>query len=71
MIDKAAIVTERHAPRHAERALILGWNRRGPAVASELSCYMTDNSVHHNRRRYAGLCRSDRQALAGKQECAA
>lgn len=44
-IDTTMINTGSRAAMRAERALILGWNRLGPAVASELSHYMTGASV--------------------------
>jgi hypothetical protein len=44
-VDEAAMAASAAAPTQAERALILGWNRRGAAVASELSYYMAPNSV--------------------------
>ena len=44
-VNMAAINTGGRITTHAERAIILGWNRLGPTVASELSCYMMPNSV--------------------------
>ncbi len=39
-IDAAALVTPKPKTHAAERSLILGWNRRGPAIAFELSRYV-------------------------------
>lgn len=43
-IDAAAIVPAKAKERHAERTLILGWNRRGGAIAFELSRYVAPGS---------------------------
>lgn len=44
-IDAAAILKPRPVRRRAERTLILGWNRRGPMIVSELSRYVIAGSV--------------------------
>lgn len=44
-VEAAAINTGVRVIRRAERAIILGWNRLGSAVASELSEYMTPGSA--------------------------
>ncbi|HEY4939953.1 MAG TPA: hypothetical protein VII56_00875 [Rhizomicrobium sp.] len=42
--DAAAIQEVKPKLRHPERSLILGWNRRGPAIAFELSRYVAAGS---------------------------
>ncbi|HEX2590166.1 MAG TPA: hypothetical protein VHL34_01650, partial [Rhizomicrobium sp.] len=44
-IDAAAILAPKTAEKTAERTLILGWNRRGPMIAFELSRYVAPGSV--------------------------
>jgi voltage-gated potassium channel Kch len=44
-VDHAAIALYRPPARVAERALMLGWNRRGPTIAYELSRYVAPGSV--------------------------
>ncbi|MEI9992735.1 MAG: hypothetical protein WDM86_22210 [Rhizomicrobium sp.] len=44
-IDEAAFAIYAPARKTAERSLILGWNRRGPAIAFELSRYVAPGSV--------------------------
>jgi voltage-gated potassium channel Kch len=43
-IDASAIRPHVPAPKEAERSLILGWNRRGAAIAFELSRYVAPGS---------------------------
>ncbi|MBV9903130.1 MAG: hypothetical protein JO346_00970 [Alphaproteobacteria bacterium] len=43
-IDAAAILPYTPAPKKPERCLILGWNRRGAAIAFELSRYVAPGS---------------------------
>lgn len=44
-VDVAAIRKPKAVKRTAERVLILGWNRRGPMIAYELSRYVKPGSV--------------------------
>jgi len=44
-IDETVIRTAPPRTRKAERTLILGWNRRGPMIAYELSRYVAPGSV--------------------------
>lgn len=44
-IDDQAIRTPQNPERTAERVLIIGWNRRGPMIAHELSRYVKPGSV--------------------------
>lgn len=44
-VDTAAIRKPRAVKRTAERVLILGWNRRGPMIAFELSRYVKPGSL--------------------------
>ncbi|MEJ0026502.1 MAG: hypothetical protein WDN01_10780 [Rhizomicrobium sp.] len=44
-IDEAAFAIYAPVQKKAERSLILGWNRRGPAIAFELSRYVAPGSV--------------------------
>jgi len=44
-IDRSAIRKPRAVRRSAERILIIGWNRRGPLIALELSRYVKPGSV--------------------------
>ena len=44
-IDTAAIVPAARPAKKPERSLILGWNRRGPAIAFELSRYVAPGSL--------------------------
>jgi len=44
-IDKNAVIAPVRQPQGKERTLILGWNRRGPIIASEMSRYVTEGSV--------------------------
>ena len=44
-IDHSAIMVPKHAERVPERTLMLGWNRRGPMIAFELSRYVAPGSV--------------------------
>ncbi len=44
-VDHTAIALYRREERHAERTLMLGWNRRGPMIAFELSRYVAPGSV--------------------------
>lgn len=43
--DEAVIRTPPRPERHAERTLVLGWNRRGPLIARELSLYAAPGSL--------------------------
>lgn len=43
-LDKEAILAPFKRPVGAERTLVLGWNRRGPIIATELSRYVTPGS---------------------------
>lgn len=43
-IDEASIKLHTPEPRKPERSLILGWNRRGPMIAFELSRYVAPGS---------------------------
>ncbi|MFN7010087.1 MAG: CASTOR/POLLUX-related putative ion channel [Allorhizobium sp.] len=43
-LDKEAILPPFKRPVGAERTLVLGWNRRGPIIATELSRYVTPGS---------------------------
>jgi voltage-gated potassium channel Kch len=43
-IDKGAIKPIVKRPRTAEKTLILGWNRRGPIIATELARYVAPGS---------------------------
>ncbi|OYX29981.1 MAG: hypothetical protein B7Z01_15065, partial [Brevundimonas subvibrioides] len=45
LIDAAAVRAPKAVRRKAERVLIIGWNRRGPMIASELSKYVRPGSV--------------------------
>jgi len=45
LIDASAIRAPRSVRRKAERVLIIGWNRRGPMIAHELSKYVRPGSV--------------------------
>jgi voltage-gated potassium channel Kch len=44
-VDHTAIALARRPERVAERTLMLGWNRRGPMIAFELSRYVAPGSV--------------------------
>lgn len=44
-VDHTAIALYRKQERTAERTLMLGWNRRGPMIAFELSRYVAPGSV--------------------------
>jgi voltage-gated potassium channel Kch len=44
-IDPAAIQMPAKPEKHAERILMLGWNRRGPIIAYELSRYVAPGSM--------------------------
>jgi voltage-gated potassium channel Kch len=44
-VDAQAIVLPRRIERPAERTLMLGWNRRGPMIAFELSRYVAPGSL--------------------------
>ncbi len=44
-VDSAAIVLPQRPLRHPERTLMLGWNRRGPMIAFELSRYVEPGSL--------------------------
>jgi voltage-gated potassium channel Kch len=44
-IDTAAILGPRSVEAKPERTLILGWNRRGPIIAYELSRYVAPGSI--------------------------
>jgi voltage-gated potassium channel Kch len=44
-IDNRAIAPPQRSDRHAERTLMLGWNRRGPMIAFELSRYVAPGSL--------------------------
>ncbi|HEV7719568.1 MAG TPA: hypothetical protein VGO70_11400 [Arsenicitalea sp.] len=44
-IDLAAILEPRPVVRQPERTLMLGWNRRGPMIAFELSRYVAPGSI--------------------------
>jgi voltage-gated potassium channel Kch len=44
-VDIAALRKPKTVRRSAERILILGWNRRGPMIASELSKYVKPDSL--------------------------
>jgi len=44
-VDHAAITLYRRQEKAAERTLMLGWNRRGPMIAFELSRYVAPGSV--------------------------
>ncbi|MDP3895091.1 MAG: hypothetical protein Q8Q62_00295 [Mesorhizobium sp.] len=44
-IDEAAIVAPRRQEPGPEKTLILGWNRRGPTIAQELSRYVAPGST--------------------------
>ena len=44
-VDVAALRKPKAVKRSAERILILGWNRRGPMIASELSKYVKPGSL--------------------------
>lgn len=44
-VDIAAIRPAQLRPRRPERTLILGWNRRGPMIAFELSRYVAPGSL--------------------------
>lgn len=43
-IDRSAIVQRPHAPNAPERTLVLGWNRRGPIIVSEMDKYVAPGS---------------------------
>ncbi|WP_304166314.1 hypothetical protein [Phenylobacterium aquaticum] len=43
-IDRSVIQQPRARPRPVERTLILGWNRRGPNIVTELSRYLSPGS---------------------------
>ena len=45
-----------------ERTLLLGWNRRGPMIAFELSRYVAPGIAAHHRRRYARAAGRGRSA---------
>jgi voltage-gated potassium channel Kch len=45
LIDASAVRAPKAVRRKAERVLIIGWNRRGPMIASELSKYVRPGSV--------------------------
>lgn len=44
-VDDGAVLKPRAVRRKAERVLILGWNRRGPMIAHELSRYVQPGSL--------------------------
>ena len=44
-VDHTAIAVYRRTEKTAERTLLLGWNRRGPIIAFELSRYVAPGSV--------------------------
>jgi voltage-gated potassium channel Kch len=44
-VDAGAIAAPQQVERHAERTLMLGWNRRGPIIAFELSRYVAPGSL--------------------------
>jgi voltage-gated potassium channel Kch len=44
-VDHAAITLARRLERAPERTLLLGWNRRGPMIAFELSRYVAPGSL--------------------------
>ena len=44
-VDHTAIALHRRQDKSAERTLMLGWNRRGPMIAFELSRYVEPGSV--------------------------
>ncbi len=44
-VDTAALRSPKPVKRSTERVLILGWNRRGPMIAHELSRYVKPGSV--------------------------
>ncbi len=44
-VDASAIRTPKAVRRKAEKTLIIGWNRRGPMIAYELSKYVRPGSV--------------------------
>jgi voltage-gated potassium channel Kch len=44
-VDHTAIALYRRSERRPERTLLLGWNRRGPMIAFELSRYVAPGSV--------------------------
>lgn len=44
-VDNRAITLPKRIERHAERTLMLGWNRRGPMIAFELSRYVAPGSL--------------------------
>ncbi len=44
-VDHTAIALYRRTEKAAERTLLLGWNRRGPIIAFELSRYVAPGSV--------------------------
>lgn len=44
LVDETAMRTRNPVKEAVERALILGWNRRGPAIVRELSFYMAPGS---------------------------
>lgn len=44
-IDNSSIALARRPDKQAERTLLLGWNRRGPMIAFELSRYVAPGSV--------------------------
>ena len=44
-VDHTAITLFRREEKRAERTLMLGWNRRGPMIAFELSRYVAPGSV--------------------------
>ncbi len=44
-VDHTAITLFRREEKRAERTLMLGWNRRGPMIAFELSRYVAEGSV--------------------------
>ena len=44
-VEPTAIKTRKAVRRTAERTLIIGWNRRGPMIAHELSKYVKPGSV--------------------------
>ena len=44
-VDHTAIALYRRTEKTAERTLLLGWNRRGPIIAFELSRYVAPGSV--------------------------
>ena len=44
VVDEALLVAPQPRPRAPERTLVLGWNRRGPAIATELDAYVAPGS---------------------------